>query len=438
MNPAVLSLIVAFAVVFALMLLNVSMGWTMMLGGLAGFAIYGMLGRGVSILQYMAWSGATNQSLVCMPLYIAMGQLLFESGFMSRLLQLVMSILGRLKLRGGLAMGVVIACSIFSAVSGSVMASIGCFAPVAIPEAAKYHYNKNFIAITLAMSSTLDAIIPPSVAFIIYAFLTETSIAKLFMAGIIPGYTCAILYCLAVFYMVKRNPSLAPEAPPVVTWRETGRLFVSNIPVFVIGFLVLGGIFLGWFTPTESAGIGAFLVLAAALVTGKVNGRQIASSFLSAGETMAMMFIMFEGANLMSNLVTITQSAAVLAQFIASLALSRYVFMLAVFVMYYVLGSVLGSTLMIVTLPVIFPLVKSFGFDPIWFGIFTTFCTNIASISPPIAPSVFITEATAQDPEVTTAGMFKLCWPFLFASCLMCALITFFPQICLWLPSKMG
>jgi C4-dicarboxylate transporter, DctM subunit len=433
-----LAVILAFAVLLLLMGLGIPVGWTMLLSGLVGFLTLGNLDRGLYLASYTAWSVSTMESLICIPLYLVMGQMLFVSGMTGKLFELAMDVLGRFKIKGGLNMAVVVACGIFGAVSGSVSAAISTFGPVVMPEAVKYKYSKNFVATNLAFSGSLASMIPPSLNLIMYGFLTETSIADLFMAGLFPGIGLVLVNCVVIYMMIMRNPSLAQTDPSSGSWKQTGGLLVSNFPVLVVIAIILGGIYLGWFTPTESAGVGAALVLIFAFGARKLGFSGLVDSFSVAGRTYGMILVLLIGAYALTGFITVSQIVTVITQSIVNLGLSKYAFLAAVWVLYFVLGCGLGSFVMIVfTLPILFPMVVALGIDPIWFGIFCNLAVEIAVVTPPVALNVYTMQGVANDPEVTSAAMFRMVWPFIIASCLFLILLVLFPGICLWLPSTM-
>ena len=438
MNEAVLFLVLSLLVMFLLMFLGVPIGWSMMVGGLVGFAGTGILSRGLYLSSFTAWSLSTKQSLICIPLYLLMGQFLFLSGMTSKLFEMAMSFFGRLKLKGGLAMATVVACAFFGAVSGSIAAAISAFGPVVMPEAVKYKYNKNFLAAVLATAGSLASLIPPSLNLIMFGIITETSIAKLFIAGIVPGCLLTLIYCVAIYFMVKRNLTLAPTVLSPMSWRQTGRLGVSNLPVMIVVVLVLGGIYLGWFTPTESAGVGAGAVLILALVARKLKMKQIIDSFLGAGRIFGMILVLLIGAFIVAGFVSISQTVPVVVQFIIDLGLNKYTFLLVIWILYFVMGCLILSVAMLVlTIPILFPIVVSLGVDPIWFGIFCNLAAEVAQVTPPVGLNIFTMQGVANDPEVTTAGMFRHVWPLIVGVHILVILMTLFPEICLWLPGTM-
>jgi C4-dicarboxylate transporter DctM subunit len=438
MTPeAIMALIIGFVVLFLLIFVGVPIVWSLMVSGIVGFAIVTGIDKSLTVLNYTAWSVSVKEMLVCLPLFITMGMIAFESGLTTKLFALASSFVGRLK--GGMAMAISIACGLFGALSGSVIAALGTFGPVAIPELDKYRYNKNFSAVVLAASATFASMIPPSILFIMYGYITETSISKLFMAGIFPGVITVVVYCGIIYFMVKRNPSLAPETPPKVNWGQRGRLVLSNIPLVCIALVVLGGIYLGWFTPTESAGIGLFLILVLVIATRRIGLKGLGKSFLSSGRTTAMIVFLLIGGTCLTAFVAVTGVAAAASDFIAGLGLNSYVLIAAIFVLYIIWGCFIGDmSMLVLVLPVVFPIAEAAGISAIWFGVFTIKGLEIASVTPPVGINVFIMEGLAKDRDVRSSAIFRFVTPFVIADTLVLALITAFPQICLWLPSTMS
>lgn len=433
---AIQALIIGFATMFFFLFIGVPIAWSMLVSGIIGFSIVAGITKSLATFHYTVWAVASKEMLVCVPLFIIMGLIAFEAGLTVKLFTFASAFIGRLK--GGLAMALSVACGLFGAVSGSAFAALGTFGPIAIPEMAKYHYNKNFAAVVLACSATFAAMIPPSLVFIMYGFLSGTSISKLFMSGVFPGIITIIVYCIIIYIMVRRNPSLAPGAPPKTSWRQKGKLALSNIPIACVALVVLGGIYLGWFTPTESAGIGLFLVLLLAIASRGIGLKGIFRSFLVSGRTVAMILFLLIGGYSLSTFIAITGTAAALEEYIAGLGLNPYLLILAIFVLYIVWGCVLDAMgMMVLVLPVLLPLVTNAGFSPIWFGVFTIKALEIATVTPPIGMNVFITEGVAGDPDVKSEAIFRLVIPFVIADTLVLALMTAFPQICLWLPGTM-
>ena len=439
MNEVLLGVALVFVIMFLVMFLGVPIGWSMLVGGLVGFACMGIFNRGLYLTSYTAWSLSTSESLICIPLYLLMGNFLLLSGMTSKLFEFAMSILSRFKVKGGLAMATVVACAFFGAVSGSIAAAISAMGPVVMPEAEKYKYNKNFLAGTLATAGALASLIPPSLNLIMFGILTETSIAKLFAAGIVPGILLSIIYCIAVYFMVKRNPALAPTILAPMSWRQTGRTALANTPIVIIILLVLGGIYLGWFTPTESAGVGAGAVLVVALSMRKLKMKEFVNSFLDVGRIFGMIFVLLLGAFVVSGYLSTTQSISAVAQVIAGFDLNKYTFLLLVWILYFILGCPISSLcILVLTIPVFFPISVELGVDPLVFGIFCNLAAEVAEVSPPIGLNIFTMQGIANDPEVTTVGMFNNIWFFIIGVHVLVILLVLFPEIATWLPSTMN
>jgi C4-dicarboxylate transporter DctM subunit len=434
---SVQAVLIVFPLLFLLLFWGVPIAWTLLVSAILGFAIVVGIDKSLSVFNYTVWSIAGREGLVCLPLFLIMGHVVFESGLGEKLFRLASSFVGQL--RGGLGMALSIACGLFGAVSGSIFAALGTLGPTVIPEMAKFRYNKNFAAAILACSGTFASMIPPSIALIIYGFLTETSISKLFMAGLIPGIMTVVVYCFTIYLMVKIKPSLAPEHASKASWRQRGQLTVSNIPLGCVALLVLGGIYLGWFTPTESAGIGLFLVLALAVAMRRIGLKGIVNSFITPGRTVAMIIFLLIGGFTLAQFTAITRVTFVVSEFIVDLGLSPYLLAMVIYIFYIILGCFLdASGMMILTVPIVFPAMVDVGFDPIWFGVFIVKVCEIAVVTPPIGVDVYITESIVKDQDVRSEQIFRYVTPFVLADTFVIALFTAFPQICLWLPGTMS
>jgi len=439
MMDATWSLLVLMVVLFILIFLKVQIVWSMLIAGLVAFAAYGIFNKGVQLAAIQPWSVANNESFVCLPLYIIMGEMLIASGLMMKLFDLIISFTTKIRIKGGLGIAVVLANAFFAAMSGAVVAAISTFTPIVMPIAEKYKFNKNLLGAVLAMTGSLASIVPPSLTMIVYGYMTGESIAKLFMAGLIPGILLVFIYSIQIYIQITLNPALAPKiAISEKNWREIVKMTFNNSYTFAIILIVLGGIYLGWFTTTESAAIGAVLAIIVALVLHKLKGRDFISGLRSAGKTLGMILITMVGAALMNYFVAISQITVTAGQFIADIGINQTIFVIALFIFYFLLGMpVDGLPLMIITLPVIYPLVENMGLSPYWFAVFINIVMAIGVVSPPIAINVFFVEAIAKDREVNQSGIYRMVWPFMLSSTILIVLITIFPQLCDWLPSTM-
>lgn len=439
MDIVTISIIVAFAILFVLLFSGIPIAWSMLLAAIGGFAILGQVGKGLNLAAFTGWSLATRESLICIPLYLLMGNLLYTTGMIGKLFDFAMAIFSKLKLKGGLAMAVVLASGIFGAVSGSIAAAISTFGPVVVGEAEKNHYNKNFLASVLAMSGSMAALIPPSLNLILFGIITEVSIAKLFMAGIIPGVLLMVLYCITIYVIVSVKPTLGASQIKSVSYREIGSLSLNNFPVMVIIFIVLGGIYLGWFTPTESSAAGVVAVALLAVILRRLNVRESLNSITRSAVVFGMILILLTGAFTLAGFVSLSQSIALASHYIAEMGLGAYGFLAMVFVLFLIIGCAIGSAgIMVLSLPILFPIAMSLDIDPIMFGIFCNVSVAIAEVTPPVALNIYLMQGVARDPEITSVGMMKLVWPYLIAAAFITLLIVIFPQLCTWLPNTMS
>lgn len=281
--------------------------------------------------------------------------------------------------------------------------------------------------------------IPPSISLIVTGWLGDISIAKLFIAGVFPGILTSIVYCVVIYFMVAKDPSLAPESSSEYTWRDRERLARTNVPLFAIALLVFGGIYLGLFTPTEAAGVGFFSVFIVGVATRSLKLKGITDSFAASGRTIAMMVFLFTGASVLASFVAITGITDTVTKFIVNLGLNRYLLITAISFLYLVLGCFIDAVgMQVLTIPIILPVVVSAGFNPIWYGIFLNQMIEIGLLTPPVGLNVYILEGVLGDKDLHSEMIFKGVLPFVIADCFVVVLMVVFPQICLWLPNTMG
>jgi tripartite ATP-independent transporter DctM subunit len=435
----VLEALIGFAALFALVLLRVPIAVAMIIIGTAGFAALRNWNAALNLLGNAAFETGLSFTLSVIPLFILMGNLLTISGVSQSLFSTAHRMLHRM--RGGLAMATIVACGGFSAVCGSSLATAATMSKVAMPSMRKAGYADSLATGSIAAGGTLGILIPPSVILIIYGLLTEADIGKLFIAGIIPGLLGILLYLAAVYVTVRLKPELAP------TERD------ENVPldrkdvwgVFaVVGLfaVIMIGIYGGFFTPTEAAGIGAATALLIAFVSGGLTFEKLFSAGLNCARTTAMIFAIIIGAEVFSNFISYAGVPDTLLTFVQSLDVNAYVVMLILVLIYLVLGAVLESLSMILlTVPVFFPLVTSLDFgtgllsDPemvlIWFGIIVVVVTEISLISPPIGLNVFVLRSVLTDVPLRT--MFAGIMPFWAADIVRLALLIALPALSLML-----
>lgn len=418
---------------FILLAFRMHIGLVMALIGFGGVSIIVNLKAGLNLLAMVPWAEGSSYSLSVIPLFILMGQFAFISGISQDIYKSVYTWMGHF--RGGLAMATIVACSGFAAVCGSSLATGATMARAAIPEMQKYGYDPRLATGCVAAGGTLGILIPPSIGFIIYGILTEESIGKLFMAGIFPGLLLASLFLLAIFMQCTVCPSMGPKGEPT-TWKNKFSSLSGTWPMMSLFVLVMGGIYFGFFTPTEAAGIGAFGAFVITFVKKKINRTTLMESLLLTGNMTAMIFLIIIGANIFSSFLALTGIPFMLAESVAALAFPRIVVLIIILLVFVALGCVMDCfAIMILMVPILSPILKAMNFDQIWFGVLMVIVLEVGLITPPVGLNVFVIKGAVPGVDITT--IFKGVWPFLVAAVICVAAIILFPQIALFIPSKM-
>jgi tripartite ATP-independent transporter DctM subunit len=363
-----------------------------------------------------------------------MGLLCFHAELSKDVYTTVRNWVGRLP--GGLAMSTVGGCAGFAAVSGSSMATAVTMGTLALPEMRRYKYDDGLACGCVAAGGSIGILIPPSIAFIIYAGLTEESIGKLFIAGIIPGLMEAVFYMITIYILCKIKPELGPPGPSS-TLKEKILSLKDTWGILVLFFLVMGGIYGGIFTPTEAAGVGAFGALLLGFIKKKLNRQKILTALADASKNTAMLLLMLVGADIFSYFLTMTQIPFMLSDFVVALPVPKYVMVWAILFVYIILGCIMPIIpAIILTIPIFFPVVTGLGYDPIWFGVIVVTMAEMGQITPPVGINVFALSGVAKDVPLGT--IFKGIFPFLVADLVRVALVFAFPWLALFLPSLMS
>jgi tripartite ATP-independent transporter DctM subunit len=372
--------------------------------------------------------------MTTIPLFVLMGVLCFHAELSRDVYTTVRSWVGRLP--GGLAMSTVGGCAGFAAVSGNSMATAITMGTIALPEMRRYKYDDGLACGCVAAGGSIGILIPPSIAFIIYAQITEESVGALFMAGVIPGLLEAVFYMVAIYLMCKIKPELGPPGP-TSTWREKILSLKDTWGILVLFILVIGGIYTGIFTPTEAAGVGAFGALLLGFIRRKLNKDKILLSLADACKNTAMLLLMLIGADIFSYFLTMSQIPFILADIVVALPVPKEVTVWAILFVYIILGCIMPIIPAIVlTIPVFLPVVTGLGYDPIWFGVIVVTMAEMGQITPPVGINVFALSGVAKDVPLGT--IFKGIFPFLVADVFRVALVFFVPGLALWLPSLMS
>ncbi|MNC08473.1 TRAP transporter, DctM subunit [Pseudomonas linyingensis] len=434
--------LIGFAALMVLILARVPLGVAMGVVGVVGFALMQQIGFG----NPRGWSAALNMvsstafdtglayGLSVVPLFLLMGNLITESGMSKQLYRAANAFLGHFK--GGLALATVVSCGAFSAVCGSSMATAATMSKVAMPSMREYKYSDSLATGAIAAGGTLGILIPPSVILVVYGLMTETDIGKLFIAGLIPGLIGILLYMAAVMVTVRLNPGSGP-AGARSGWKERLSALKGVWGINLIFIVVMGGIYAGIFTPTEAAGIGASGAFLIALFSGKLSFSMMYSSLSNAVRTTAMLFFLVIGALVFSNFINLTGLPMMLRDWVMGQGFSLFGVILVLIVIYMLLGCVLESMSMILlTVPVFYPMVQAMGMDLIWFGILVVVVTEISLITPPVGMNVFVLRGVVPDVKLST--IFRGVTPFVVADVVRLGLIIAIPALSLLLPHSLG
>lgn len=417
--------LLGIALLFVLLASSMPVAFAMTLVGVAGFAAVVNVPAALSVLATDYYDVFSSYGLTVIPLFVFMGQVAFHTGISKKLFAAAQCWFGWL--RGGLAMATVGACTVFGAICGSGPATAATMAAVALPEMKRYKYDPGFAAGTVAAGGSIGMMIPPSVVFIVYGVMTEQSIGKLFIAGIVPGLLIALLFMVTIWLMCTFRPGLAP-ATTAATWRERFRSLSGVVEILLLFVLVMGGMFAGWFTPTEAAAVGAAGSVAIALFSHKCSLKMLATALSETLRTSCMVMVIVAGATVFGHFLQRTEMPMKLAAWMAGLPFPAWGTMLLVILFYLVAGAFLDAlALVLLTIPIFYPVVLNLGFDPIWFGVMIVLVTQMGVISPPVGVNVYV--VSGMDRAVSLQSVFKGALPFLAALVVAALLLLAFPQI---------
>jgi C4-dicarboxylate transporter, DctM subunit len=424
-----LAVVILILVIFTGVPIGVAMG----LIGLIGMIYISGPMAGLSLLERVPYDTMANYDMSVVPLFILMGSICYFGGISQDLFYAAYKWLGGLK--GGLAMATITACAAFAAVSGSSIATAVTMGTVALPEMKKYKYDMRLATGTIAAGGTIGILIPPSIIFMIYGIITQNSIGKLFIAGFIPGIIETLLFIVAIYIMCSFNSRLGP-AGPKTKFIEKIVILKNTWAVAALFLIVLGGLYFGWFSPTEGAGIGAFGAFIFAILRGKLSWKTFYDSLLDTAKTTGMVFIIVIGANMLGYFIAVTQMPNALAQTISTLPVHPIIIMLLIILIYLFLGCVMDTMAMVLlTVPIFYPVVIKLGFDPIWFGVIIVMVSEMGLITPPVGLNVYVIKGIARD--VPMYDIFQGIMPFLIADVLLVLVLIFVPEIALFLPNLM-
>jgi len=430
--------ILGFVCLFGLMLARVPVGMAMGLVGVSGFAY---LVGGTAALKNVGLTSmrtVTDYTFGVIPMFLLMGAFVANSGMSRELFRAANAFVGHL--RGGLGIATIAACAGFAAISGSSVATAATFSTVAYPEMRRYAYPQSFATGVIAAGGTLGAMLPPSTVLAVYGIITEQDIGKLFIAGIVPGLLAASMYMTTIVIIGLARPDFLPSGPRS-SWRERIAGLRDIWATLLLFIFVIGGLYglpyLPRFTPTEAGGVGATGAFLIGLATGRLDKEKILTSLLQATRTAAAVFTVLIGALIFGYFLTVTQTPQKVTEFLTSLGLGSYGVLAVIMVMYLVLGCLMDAMAMIIlTVPIIFPVVTHLGFDPIWFGVIIVMTVELGLIHPPVGMNVFVIKSVVKD--VSFATIFKGVIPFVLTDLIRLVILIAFPLFATWLPTRMA
>ena len=425
--------VIGFLVLFALMLLRVPVGMAMGLVGVTGF---GYIVGGAPTLKMIGQTSmrtVTDYTFGVIPMFLLMGAFVTVSGMSRELFRAANTWLGHL--RGGLGFATILACGGFAAISGSSVATAATFSTVAYPEMRRYNYPQSFACGVVAAGGSLGAMLPPSTVLAVYGIITEQDIGKLFVAGILPGLLAICMYITTIVIMGFVRPGFLPSGKRA-SWKERFESVREVWAPLLLFVFVIGGLYGGLFTPTEAGGMGAGGAFIIGVLRGRLSRKDIRASLLQATRTAAAVFTVLIGALLFGYFLTVTQTPQKITMFLTGLGLGRYGVLALIMLMYLLLGCLMDALAMVIlTVPIMFPVILSLGFDPIWFGIIIVMTVELGLIHPPVGMIVFVIKSVVHDVDFLT--IFKGVLPFIVTDLVRLTILIAFPIIALYLPSRM-
>lgn len=423
-----------FVVLFALMAIRVPIGIAMGMVGVGGFALLTDWGPGLRLLMHSPIRTVTDYNFSVIPMFVLMGAFASASGMSRELFRASNAWLGHF--RGGLALATIFACGGFAAINGSSVATAASMTTVALPEMRQAGYSPSFATGVIAAGGTLGIMIPPSTIFVLYGILTEQDITRLFMAGLLPGLLAIALYVATVQIIGWRRPALMPRGPRH-SWAERWASVRDIWATLLLFVFVIGGMYAGFFTITEAAGMGAVGALIIGILRGRLDGPRVMQCLVESLRTTAAIFTIVVGAFLFGYFLTITQTTQAVTQLLVELPIGPYGVLTLILIGYFILGAVMDELAMILlTVPIVFPVMMGLGFDPIWFGVIIVMTVTLGLICPPVGMNVFVINSIARD--VSLVAIYRGVSPFILTDILRLAILCAFPWISLAIPRTMG
>ncbi|MHB1042457.1 MAG: TRAP transporter large permease [Eubacteriales bacterium] len=417
--------LIGLAVLFLLMIFRMPISTSMFVVGFLGLLVVASPRAAFSVLTADLWNQFSSYTMSVIPLYILMGEIVFRTGVNQSMFNAAYRWVGQLK--GGMAATVVIGSAGFAAICGSNSATAAAIGTMALPELKKFNYDEALSTGTVAAGGTLGIIIPPSTVLLIIALQTEQSVRQLFVASVIPGIILTTLFLGTVFYLCRRNPDLGP-AGPRVSFKEKLASLPGLIPTLLLFVFVIGGLFLGWFTPTESGAFGAFGAMVIALAMGKLNLKNLQEALFGALKSATMVITLVVGAMVFSRFLAITRLPYEVADWANSLQVAPIFILLAILVIYLIGGSLMDALgFLIISIPIFYPTIIALGYDPVWFAVVLCIVTSAGAVTPPVGVTVFVTKGLA--PDVPIMKIFKGACVYLVGYALLVSLLIAFPRI---------
>lgn len=432
MDPVITG-VIAVGILFVLLALGLPIAFTMTLVGFIGLVMLLGLDGALTSLGMIPFSALMSYMLTVVPMFIIMGQFAFESGISKDIFDASQKWLARLP--GGLACSTVVGCAIFAACTGSSLACAATMGKIAIPEMEMKGYRPRFAAGCVAAAGTLGILIPPSISAVLYASVTNESVVKLLMAGVIPGIVSALMYMTLIVLMAKFVPGTAP-ASDHFTWKEKFKSLKGIIAITIIFFAVMGSMYTGWATPTEAGAVGGLTTLALAFIRLGKDRRKLWVACLETARVTSMIFTILIGTTLFGLLISRTGMPMYITELVSDLGYSPYVILILILLLYIPLGMFLDTySTILLTIPIVYPVITSLGFNGIWFGVTVTMMCEVGLITPPVAFNLYVVHSVA--PHISLEEIIKGVIPFFFAMMMILAVMIVFPGLATWLPSTM-
>ncbi|GLH76666.1 C4-dicarboxylate ABC transporter permease [Bradyrhizobium sp. SSBR45G] len=425
--------LVGFVSLFALMLLRVPVGMAMGLVGITGFGYLTGFGPALKLIGQTTMRTVTDYTFGVIPMFLLMGAFVSVSGISRELFRAANTFVGHW--RGGLGIATIAACGGFAAISGSSVATAATFSAVAYPEMRSFKYPQSFAAGVIAVGGTLGAMLPPSTVLAVYGIITQQDIGKLFIAGIFPGLLAIAMHMVTIAIIGRVKPGFLPSGPRA-SWNDRAAALRDVWSPLLLFLFVIGGLYGGLFIPTEAGAVGAVGAFVIGVLRGKLSGQGILESLLQATRTAAAVFTILIGALCFGYFLTITQTPQHVTQFLTGLGIGPYGVLVLILLMYLVLGCLMDAMAMIIlTVPIVFPVITALGFDPIWFGVIIVMTVELGLIHPPVGMNVFVIKSVIKDVDMSTIFVGVL--PFVVTDLVRLVILISFPFLATWLPERM-